>query len=119
MSTKILVPVDDSREARKAVEQASELARRLNGSVMPMTVVVTSMLPRPLLDPAQLAALDAHFREAGEEVLAQLRSVAEAAGVPVETKYVEGAPADAIVAEAGRGYPLWSWAIAAPAWRGV
>jgi nucleotide-binding universal stress UspA family protein len=100
----ILVPVDDSSEARRAVEQAAELAARLNVGVTLMTVVATSMLPRQALEPAQLAGIEAHFRAAGERVLAALRPVAEAAGAPVETKLVEGIPADEIVAEAGRGY---------------
>jgi nucleotide-binding universal stress UspA family protein len=104
METRILVPVDDSPEARRAVEQAVQLAGRLDTGVTLLTVVVTPTLPRQLLEPAQLARLGAHFREAGEQVLAQLRPIAEAAKVPVETKYVEGVPADEIVAEAGRGY---------------
>jgi len=101
---RILVPVDDSREARKAVEQAVDLANRLGVGETLMTVVVAPMLPRQLMDPTQVALLEAHFREAGERVLAELRPVAEAAGVPIETKYVEGVPAEEIVAEAGRGY---------------
>jgi nucleotide-binding universal stress UspA family protein len=104
MQTGILVPVDDSREARKAVEQAADLAARLGVGVTLMTVVATPMLPRQALDPAQLSRIEAHFREAGERVLADLRPVMEAARVPVETKCVEGIPADEIVAEAGRGY---------------
>jgi nucleotide-binding universal stress UspA family protein len=104
MQQGILVPVDDSREARKAVEQAAELAARLGVGVTLMTVVATPMLPRQLLEPAQLARLEGHFRETGERVLAGLRPVVEAARVPVETKRVEGVPADEIIAEAGRGY---------------
>jgi nucleotide-binding universal stress UspA family protein len=104
MESRILVPVDDSPEARRAVEQATDLAARLNAGVTLMTVVATPMLPRQLLDPAQLARVEAHFREAGERVLAQLRPAAETVGVPVESKLVEGVPTDEIVAEAGRGY---------------
>lgn len=104
MQQDILVPVDDSREARKAVEQAAELAGRLGVGVTLMTVVATPMLPRQALEPAQLARVEAHFREAGERVLADLRPVVEAVRAPVETKCVEGVPADEIVAEAGRGY---------------
>src|SRR5215208_492805 len=99
MQQRILVPVDDSPEARKAVEQAAELAARLNVGVTLMTVVATSMLPRQALEPAQLARIVAHFRETGERVLAGLRPVVEAAGAPVETKLVEGIPADEIVTE--------------------
>jgi nucleotide-binding universal stress UspA family protein len=106
MQPKILVPVDDSQEARRAVEQAVQLAARLGVGVTLMTVVVTPTLPRQLLEPARLAQLEAHFREAGEQVLTQLRPIAEAANVPVETKCVEGVPADEIVAEAERGYQM-------------
>jgi nucleotide-binding universal stress UspA family protein len=101
---KILLPVDDSAEARHAAEEAAKLAERLGAAVTLMTVVVTPTLPRQLLAPAQLTALTRHFREAGERVLAQLRPLVERAGVPVEAKCVEGVPADEIVAEAGRGY---------------
>jgi nucleotide-binding universal stress UspA family protein len=104
MAARILVPVDDSREARRAVEQAAELARRFDAGLALMTVIATSLVPRDALEPDQLARVEASFRRAGEAVLAQLRPVAEAAGVPVETKIVEGVPADEIVAEAARGY---------------
>lgn len=104
MNSQILVPVDDSPEARRAVEQAAELARKLDAGITLMTVVATPALPRQLLEPAQLARVEAHLRESGERVLAQLQPVAEAAGVPMETKLVEGVPADEIVAEAGWGY---------------
>jgi nucleotide-binding universal stress UspA family protein len=104
VADRILVPVDDSREARRAVERAAELAARLGAGVTLLTVVATPMLPQQLLGPAQLASLQAHFREAGDRVLEQLRAVAEAAGVQVETRRVEGVPVDEIVAEAGRGY---------------
>jgi nucleotide-binding universal stress UspA family protein len=104
MKTKILVPVDDSPEARRAVEQAVELARRFDAGVTLMTAIATPLLPRELLEPAHLERVEAHFRAAGDAVLARLKPVVEAAGVPVETKLVEGVPADEIVAEAGRGY---------------
>lgn len=104
MEGRILVPVDDSAEARRAVEKAIELAGRLNVGVVLMTVVATPILPRQLLDREQLAQLEARFRQAGQAVLEQLRPLAEAAGVPLETKLMEGMPADEIVAEAGRGY---------------
>jgi nucleotide-binding universal stress UspA family protein len=104
MESRILVPVDDSPEARRAMEQAVDLASRLGAGVTLMTVVATPLLPRQLLDPAQFARVEEHFRQAGERVLQELRPLAQAAGVPVETKLVEGAPADEIVAEAGRGY---------------
>jgi nucleotide-binding universal stress UspA family protein len=106
MQGAILVPVDDSSEARRAVEKATELAERLGVGLTMMTVVATPMLPRQFLDPALLAELEARFRQAGEQLLTGLRPVVEVAGVPVETKCVEGVPADVIVAEAGRGYPF-------------
>jgi nucleotide-binding universal stress UspA family protein len=105
MESRILVPVDDSQEARRAAEQAVELAARLSAGVTLMSVVATPMLPRQLLDTAQLSRVEAHFRQAGERVLAQLRPIAETARVPVETKLVEGVPTDEILAEAGRGRP--------------
>ena len=104
MEKGILVPVDDSAEAKRAAEKAVELAARLGVGVTLMTVVITPMLPRQLMEPAQASLLAEQFRRAGEAVLARLRPLAEAARVPVETKLAEGAPADQIVAEAGNGY---------------
>src|SRR5438876_12431513 len=101
MQPTILVPVDDSPAARRAVAQAAELAGGLGAQVTLMTVVATPMLPRQLMEPAQVAQLEAHFRQSGEQVLNQLRTTAEGAGVPVETRLVEGIPADEILAEAG------------------
>jgi nucleotide-binding universal stress UspA family protein len=48
--------------------------------------------------------VEEHFRQAGERVLQDLCPLANAAGVPVETKLIEGAPVDEIIAEAGQGY---------------
>jgi nucleotide-binding universal stress UspA family protein len=104
MKKGILVPVDDSAEAKAAAEKAVELAGRLGVGVTLMTVVITTMLPRQLMEPEQAAQLEEQFRRAGEAVLARLRPLAEKAGVPVETKLAEGAPSDQIVAEAEQGY---------------
>lgn len=104
MSGTILVPVDDSSEAPRAVEQAGDLAARLGAGLTLLTVLAVPLLPEELLEPAQLERFRRHFREAGEQVLARLRLVAEGTGVPVETKCVEGVPADEIVAEARNGY---------------
>lgn len=104
MQGAILVPVDGSPEARRAVQKATDLAERLGVALTLMTVVATPLLPRQLLDPVQLAELETRFRQAGERVLQDLRPVAQAARVPVETKCVEGIPADEIVTEAALGY---------------
>jgi nucleotide-binding universal stress UspA family protein len=71
-----------------------------------MTVVVTPALSLAELDTQHAEALRTSFRSAGEHLLADLRRVVEAAGVPVRTLYAEGVPADEILAEAGRGYLL-------------
>jgi nucleotide-binding universal stress UspA family protein len=104
MNARILVPIDDSLAARRAVEEAADLAARLAASITLMTVVVPSTLPGQLIEPAQRAQLEAHFREQGLLALARLLPVAQKTGVTVERKYVEGVPVDEIVAEAGRGY---------------
>jgi nucleotide-binding universal stress UspA family protein len=104
MGESILVAVDDSPEARRALDQAIDLAARLGARVVLLSVAATALLPRDLLDPAPAQQLAERFRSAAERLLAQFRRTAEAAGVPVETRCVEGAPADEIIAEAGRGY---------------
>jgi nucleotide-binding universal stress UspA family protein len=104
MPANILVPVDDSPQARRAVEQAVELARKLGAGVTLMTVVVTPALSLAGLEAAQAETIRAGFRTAGERLLATLRSVAESAGVPAETRQAEGVPAEVILAEAGKGY---------------
>jgi nucleotide-binding universal stress UspA family protein len=103
MPETILVAVDDSPDARKAVEQAVGLAHRLGAGIRLMTVVVTPMLSLGDLDASQAESLRARFRAVGERLLRSLAPLAEARGVPVDTRYVEGVPADEILAEAGKG----------------
>lgn len=104
MPARILVPVDDSPDARRAVQQAADLARRLDAGVTLMTVVVTPSLSLSDLPAPQAEAIRSRFHAAGDRVLQALRGVVDAAGVPVETRHLEGVPADEILAEAARGY---------------
>lgn len=102
----ILVPTDGSRDARGAIEEAFDLAERLDASVHLLYVLdVGASYPAEFASGAFLEALE---RE-GEDHLAELAADGEERGLEVVTavrdgtphreilEYAEGAPVDLIV----------------------
>lgn len=97
---RLIVPSDGSRHADFAVERALELARALGRPVVALYVVdqpgFQAFPPESLL-----VDVGSVMRKEADEVLARIRSRAEAAGVSIETKVREGHPVDEICREAG------------------
>lgn len=96
---RILVPTDGSERSRAALERALELAEAFRATVTGLYVVNESSyvgLPTGFEWETLVRAL----REEGARALADVESAARARGVPVETKLVEGHPAERIVQEA-------------------
>lgn len=90
----ILVGTDGSDGGNRAVEFAIDLAEQYDGAVYGIDVVNTDRYGEPALSSAELV-LD-EIEDRAQNVLEDLREVAEPAGVPVETHLSHGTPHEAI-----------------------
>jgi nucleotide-binding universal stress UspA family protein len=102
---KVLIPTDDSRNARVAIARGLYLANLAGAEVTALHVVdLTSFVG--LSDGLALPNLRAILVEAGQEAVGYARSEGERKGVRVSTMVVEsGAPAHKIV-EISHGFDL-------------
>jgi len=107
MYTRILVPVDGSQTAKRGLQEALRLAKKL-GSTLRLLHVVNDQAafagPEIALYAEELLK---SFRARGESILAEARAAVEGQGVAVETRCVEvagGSAGDAIVDDA-RAWP--------------
>lgn len=104
MYAKILVPVDGSATSDQGLAEAIRLASLSHGRIRLLHVV--DLLSFALLPEAGGAMTQEFFdqlRAGGEGVLARARAGVEAAGLPVETRLIEGAMrrvSDVVVDEA-------------------
>lgn len=107
MYRKILVPLDASATAQRALHEAIALARSNGAALRLLHVVDEGPALLNLETPSQLEEYERALREAGERVLSQAQSTVKAAGLDAETVLkqiitVQQHPADEIVAEATR-----------------
>ena len=92
MYARILVPVDGSPTSDQGLAEAMRLAGLCKGRIRLLHVV--DLLSFALLPEAGVAMTQEFFdqlRAGGEAVLVRARASVEAAGLPVETRLVEGA----------------------------
>lgn len=107
MYRKILVPLDASATAQRALQEAIGLARTSGGSLRLLHVVDEGPAVFNLDTPTQFEDYERALRETGERVLSQALAQARAAGLDADTVLkqiltVQERPADEIVAEAAR-----------------
>ncbi len=98
----MLVAVDGSAHARKAVKLASEIAAKCTARLIVVNVIKTTELPESLREFADLQNLEgppaAALRRAAERVIDEARTRARGAGVSdLRTKLLKGSPARMIV----------------------
>lgn len=93
----ILVPYDGSDEARKGAEHGIELAAALGATVHALYVIDLPGTPRALALRDDEEEMREEYRNYGEEVLANLGTIAEEHGVDYETHFKTGAPSEEIV----------------------
>ena len=105
MISKILVPTDGSKTARKAVMYAVDLAKQLNASVIILSVVdIGSLIAQtfPSFDTPTfiIEPLDDSLREAAKGYAEEIKKMCDKKGVQSETVIRTGHPVEDIVAEA-------------------
>jgi len=96
---RILVPVDGSEQAMKAVEVALSMAEDFETEmIQALFVVNTALYSEPALSFVEL--LTDEVQEVGEEMMAELKAEAEERGISLETDVVHGKPKKSIVQQA-------------------
>lgn len=109
MIKKILVPVDGSGHARKAVELASDLAVRYEASVHLLHVVPDQKIPDELIQFARSEHMEespsrAYLKVVGNRILDATKAEARKKGVKkIEAITLEGDPSETIVEFARSG----------------
>lgn len=93
-TTTIVVGYDGSDGGHAALDEAIKVAGELGGSIL----VVYAY--EKILSGGELADLDAAVQARGDALLAEAGAHAAERGITCKTQYVEGRPADALVAAA-------------------
>lgn len=107
---KILVPVDGSEHSTKALEKATQIAKKFGGEITLIHVYSASVPPIilpepttistpgiPILTAAEVSRVVEAARESGDRILREGEKKAKAEGVQVEKKLVEGHAVQEIV----------------------
>lgn len=93
---KILIATDGSEFTKKAVKKAIYLAKMLGAEMIGLYVVDISPIVPMSLDESAFPMVD-FLRNEGDDVLKQLKTQAESAGIRARVMKKEGIPADEIV----------------------
>lgn len=110
MFDKILVPLDGSEHSFKALEVATQIAKKFDGKitllhvystpVRSISVPETTTLPPPIIPaitPMEAARIAEAARKTGNEILTKGEQKVKAENVPVEKIMIEGSTVQAIV----------------------
>lgn len=102
MPSKILVPVDGSENAKRALDQAISIAKGSNASI---TIVNVAEKPPTVYVESQkiLNEISRMSREQASKVLDEYDALAESRGVKADSVIIEGEPAASIIAYAEKG----------------
>jgi len=102
MFQRILVPVDGSKRAERAIPVATRIARACGGAVILVRVVNAAIEFWPSLvgEPALLQSVVDEDQAAADEYLSGIKGTSELAGIPLETQIVFGEVGSAILAVA-------------------
>jgi nucleotide-binding universal stress UspA family protein len=104
MFQRILVPLDGSARAERALPVAARIARFFDGSVLVLQVVSpqTEFLPYPLAEPAIIQTLTNRDLEEARNYLESTVRLSSLSEVPTETEVILGQAAEAILSLAER-----------------
>ena len=105
MISKILVPTDGSKTARRAARYGVDLAKQLNASVMVLSVIDQRSFIGQTIPAAETARhviepIEDYLREAAEGYAGEIRKLCEKNGVQSKTVITTGHPVEEIVKEA-------------------
>lgn len=94
---RIITPVDGSDNSKRAVQEALRLAKQTHQDILALYVIDTPRLTS-VIPPDQVSTFWAEgLSQQGEEILKEVRALAEKEGVKVETKLVVGFPEEEII----------------------
>ncbi len=96
MSVRILVPVDDSTAAHRALEYLIKMKDQISMKVNLLIVVPMSQLEYHGFQQAQLEAITAQSIAHCEKIVEKHRAELENAGIPAFTRVERGNPAEVI-----------------------
>jgi nucleotide-binding universal stress UspA family protein len=107
MVSKILVPTDGSKTAKKAALYALDLAKQLNATVIVLSVIDQRSYVGQTVSPRQTARhviepIEDYLREAAEGYAAEVMKLCDTAEVEAKTMITAGHPVESIVKEAER-----------------
>jgi len=102
MISKILVPTDGSKTARKAVRYAVDLAKQLNASVIVLCVVdnrsfIAQIVPAVDSPTHVIEPIEDYLREAAKKYAEEIEKLCDESGVKSETVITTGHPVEDIV----------------------
>jgi len=96
MHDRILLATDGSDHAVTAARHAIDVAAKYDATLHAIYVIETrTAYDNAIVDPSEMRA---NLREIGEEALAEITTLAEDAGVSLETTIEEGVPGEEILA---------------------
>jgi nucleotide-binding universal stress UspA family protein len=107
MISKILVPSDGSKTAKKAAAYAVDLAKQLKASVIILSVIDQRSLIARTVSAAQtprhtIEPLDDYLKEAAEGYTEEIKKLCDKKGVPAQVSIKKGHPVEEIIKEAKR-----------------
>ncbi|MGD1152136.1 MAG: universal stress protein [Syntrophales bacterium] len=107
MISKILVPTDGSRAARKAAMYAVDLAKQLKASVIALSVIdkrsfMSQTVPARETARHVIEPIEDYLREAAEGYAGEIKKLCDKNGVQSKTVITAGHPVEDIVKEASR-----------------
>jgi nucleotide-binding universal stress UspA family protein len=105
MVSKILVPTDGSKTARKAVRYAVDLAKQLNASVIVLSVIdnrsfIAQTVPAVDTPTHVIEPIEDYLREAAKGYVGEIEKLCDESGVKSERVITTGHPVEEIVKEA-------------------
>ena len=107
MISKIIVPTDGSKTAKKAAAYAVELAKQLQASIVILNVVdkrslIAQTIPASEAPRRTIEPIDYYLKEAAEVITGDIKKLCDKNGVESNISIKTGHPVDMIVKEAKR-----------------
>jgi len=107
MISKILVPTDGSRAARKSAMYAVDLAKQLKATVIALSIIdkrsfMGQTVPAGKTSSHLIEPIEDYLREAAEGYAGEIKKLCDKNGVQSKIVITAGHPVEAIVKEAAR-----------------